>query len=208
MSLINEALKRTKNVQQHTPSAAEGPTLRPVEPNPASSGGGAKTLLLVMVLAVIVGNFLLWMAFKDRAVQHAAARAPATAPHPDVSAAPGAQSAPAPAAASTSPVPAPTPAASEPPAVQVTAEAPPQTNAATAAEPGPAAPEEDVIFTEPARPTVLRLQSIIYGTRPSAMIGGKFLFIGDRIQGHEVIAINKETVTLVGEGRTNVLTLP
>jgi hypothetical protein len=55
---------------------------------------------------------------------------------------------------------------------------------------------------------VLRLQSIIYGSRPSAMIGGKFLVVGDTIQGHKVIAIDRDTVTLMGEGKTNVLSLP
>jgi hypothetical protein len=65
-----------------------------------------------------------------------------------------------------------------------------------------------MVFAEPPKPTVLRLQSIIYGTRPSAMIAGKFLFVGDSIQGHKVIAIDKETVTLAGNGQTNVLRLP
>jgi len=64
------------------------------------------------------------------------------------------------------------------------------------------------VFTEPERPMVLRLQSIIYGSRSSAMIGGKFLVVGDTIQGHKVIAIDRDTVTLVGGGKTNVLSLP
>ena len=70
------------------------------------------------------------------------------------------------------------------------------------------APQPRVVFAEPPKPAVLRLQSIIYGSRPSAMIAGKFLFVGDSIQGHQVIAIDKETVTLVGDGQTNILSLP
>jgi hypothetical protein len=82
------------------------------------------------------------------------------------------------------------------------------TVAATPADSTPVATNAEVVFVEPPKPKVLRLQSIIYGSRPSAMIGGKFLFVGDSIQGHQVIAIGKETVTLVGEGQTNVLSLP
>ena len=64
------------------------------------------------------------------------------------------------------------------------------------------------MFVDPPKPKVLRLQSIMFGARPSAMIAGKFLFVGDSIQGHRVIAIDKGTVTLVGQGQTNVLSLP
>lgn len=201
MSLINDALKRTKDVQQQTPTTATGPALRPAEPEPAKGGGGAKTLLFFMVLAVILGNFLLWMAFKDRGEKETpvATAAPTTAAAP---------AAPAPAVAS--------PPAAEivkPPPVAATNTAPeiaaPPVNEEVAATTNtPATETASIVFAEPPKPTVLRLQSIIYGSRPSAMIGGKFLFIGDRIQGHQVIAIDKETVTLVGEGQTNVLSLP
>ena len=40
------------------------------------------------------------------------------------------------------------------------------------------------------------------------MVSGKFLFIGDKVQGFRVTAINQETVTLVGNNQTNVLSLP
>lgn len=206
MSLINDALKRTKDVQQQTPAAASGPALRPVDPAEAKAGGGAKTLLFIMVLAVILGNFLLWMAFKDRgeqkptvpATERGVAAAVPSVP-PEVAVEPATTSVPAvppePAPIATPPVEATAPAIEEPAISEVATNAP---------EPKPA-----VVFADPPKPTVLRLQSIIYSsTRPSAMIGGKFLHLGDRIQGHQVVAIDKNTVTLVGEGQTNVLSLP
>jgi len=203
MSLINEALKRTKDVQQKTPTAADGPELRPVDPAQTKAAGGAKTLLFVMVLAVILGNFLLWMAFKDRNTQSSNASAPESGP-----ATPEAK----PASLPTPPASVePAPPADVTPATSpesVTTPTPPEQAAAATPSTNGTAAEPRVVFAEPERPAVLRLQSIIYGTRPSAMIGGKFLFVGDRIQGHQVIAIDRETVTLVGEGQTNVLSLP
>jgi len=39
------------------------------------------------------------------------------------------------------------------------------------------------------------------------MISGRTLFIGDKLEGLRVTAINRESVTLVGPAQTNVLTL-
>jgi hypothetical protein len=195
MSLINDALKRTKDVQQQTPPAADGPALRPVDPAQAKAASSARSFLYIMVVAVIVGNFLLWLAFHEKPQGKDS--------KPSIS--PGAESTPAVAAIAPAPVtppviPAPDPVvATNPPALVIveTAVSAPASNATSA-----------MVFAEPPKPTVLRLQSIIYGTRPSAMIAGKFLFVGDSIQGHKVIAIGKETVTLAGNGQTNVLSLP
>ena len=207
MSLINDALQRTQDVQQQTAPTASGPALRPADPAQAKAASGARTLLFIMVAAVILGNFLLWMAFKDRDEQKPGA--PAAAPVQ-------AQAAPAPAVAPEPPVePVPTQAAVASPLTEPESN-PEAATVATLVQEAPTSavatntpePESKVVFVEPPKPTVLRLQSIIYGSRPSAMIAGKFLFIGDSIQGHKVIAIDRETVTLVGEGQTNVLSLP
>jgi len=206
MSLINEALKRTQGAQQQTLPPAGGPAFRPAEPVAAKGGSGARTLLFIMVFAVVVGNILLWIAFSDREARKAAtlesptvaaeiASTPAPAPQP--AAAPVAPAV-VPQTASVAPV-----AAPEVPVVVPAAEDITSAVVATTA-PGPA---PTVVFAEPPPPSVLRLQSIIYGSRPSAMIGGKFLFVGDRIQGHQVIAIDKQSVTLVGDGQTNTLSL-
>jgi hypothetical protein len=57
------------------------------------------------------------------------------------------------------------------------------------------------------KPPPLKLQSIIFGARPSAMINGKPLFIGDRIREFRVTAISEDSATLVGAGQTNILSL-
>jgi hypothetical protein len=198
MSLINDALKRTKDVQQQTPPAADGPALRPVDPAQAKAASSARSFLYIMVTAVIVGNFLLWLAFHEQPQgKDSKLSTPGGESTPSVAAI-------APAAVTPPVVPTHAPVvATNPPApvaVEPTVSSAPASNATSAA---PA-----MVFAEPPKPTVLRLQSIIYGTRPSAMIAGKFLFVGDSIQGHKVIAIDKETVTLAGNGQTNVLRLP
>lgn len=204
MSLINDALKRTKDAQQQNPPPAGGPPLKVADSAGAKSASGAKTLLYIMVACVIVGNALLFIAIKDRGVKKEAAPAiatgsasaqPATAtttPVPTVAAAapavPVATAAPAPVAAA-NPAPVATPIAAETNSTEV---AP-----VVAAQP------------EPPKPAPLKLQSIIYNpSRPSAMVSSKFVFIGDKVQGFRVTAIDQETVTLVGNGQTNVLSLP
>jgi hypothetical protein len=51
------------------------------------------------------------------------------------------------------------------------------------------------------------LQGIVYSKRPSAVINGKTLFVGDRIREFRVVAITPDTAILSGAGRTNVLSL-
>jgi len=52
------------------------------------------------------------------------------------------------------------------------------------------------------------LQAIVYSsTRPSAMIGGRTLFVGDKLGDMRVLAIDRDSATLAGLGQTNVLTL-
>jgi hypothetical protein len=60
----------------------------------------------------------------------------------------------------------------------------------------------------PPKPALPKLQAIVFSpTRPSVMVSGKTLFIGDKLNGLRVTAIDQESVTLVGAGQTNVLTL-
>ena len=60
----------------------------------------------------------------------------------------------------------------------------------------------------PAAPPPPRLQGVVYNPRrPSAVISGKVLFIGDRFGASRVAAISPNSVTLIGGGQTNVLTM-
>jgi hypothetical protein len=61
----------------------------------------------------------------------------------------------------------------------------------------------------PPKPAPLRLQAIIFTPRrPSAMISGRTLFIGDKLGDLRVVAIGKDSATLAGAGQTNILSLP
>jgi hypothetical protein len=72
------------------------------------------------------------------------------------------------------------------------------TNALPAAPAGPASPG----------PTAVRLQAIIFDPiKPSATINGKTLFIGDMFGEMRLVAIDRQSATLVGAGQTNLLTL-
>ena len=66
------------------------------------------------------------------------------------------------------------------------------------------APRAEVV-TEPAP---LKLQGILFHpTRPSAVINGRLLFVGERVGELRVMAIEQDSVTLAGGGKTNYLTL-
>jgi hypothetical protein len=76
------------------------------------------------------------------------------------------------------------------------------------AAPGTAAA---AVTNEAAAPTLpaLTLQGVVFSrTRPSAVISGKTVFLGDRVRDFRVMAIGQDSATLVGNGRTNVLRLP
>jgi hypothetical protein len=62
--------------------------------------------------------------------------------------------------------------------------------------------------TAPTPPPPLKLQGIVFNPkRPSAVISGRTVFLGDRVREMRVVAISAESLTLVGAGRTNVLSL-
>ncbi|MFN3409737.1 MAG: hypothetical protein ACK45B_12125 [Limisphaerales bacterium] len=197
MSLINDALKRARENQQRAQSpASPRPPLEPAVAPPVTGGGGAKFTLYLLIFCVVVGNLLLFVYASRRQAAQAA----------DLEAAARTVGAsPATAMAVEPPTPAPSVAESTPAPALAEAEIPAV----------PAVPSEPVI-AEPAPPAVaatppapLRLQSVILaGQRSSAMISGKVLFLGDRIQGWQVTRIDGETVTLVRNGETNVLALP
>ncbi len=62
--------------------------------------------------------------------------------------------------------------------------------------------------TPSAKPALPKLQGIVFNPRrPSAVINGKTLFLGDRVAGFRVVAIGPDSATLVSGGQTNVLML-
>jgi type IV secretory pathway VirB10-like protein len=77
--------------------------------------------------------------------------------------------------------------------------------------PGPAVPDGSASAhadtPSEAKPAA-KLQAIVFDPRrPSAIISGKSVFVGDKIGDLRVVAITQESVTLVGGGQTNLLVL-
>jgi len=229
MSLINDALKRAKQAQRDTPPPhLPAPHFRPVEPAPAPSRHGVGILLPLSLAAVaLLTLLLLWeLARRDnsseqvqpKAVVEVAARSlpapgalptrlPSTTPDP-VSPAVTNTGAPSKAVAgkpiergvaapeqSTSPNSTPATVSLSTNLIASSSDTP-DTNRATST--APAVPE----------PIPLKLQGIVFNPRrPSAMINGRIMFVGDRIRDLRLAAIRPGDVLLIGAGRTNLLSL-
>lgn len=173
MSLINDALKRAKEKQDHQPPSPGPPPISMELARHPAGPGLALPLILAVVLALAV--IFLWRWFEKRgrpSEEKIASTSAVQKPNPPA------------VAASVAPV--------------VTSNAP---NASTnvAELPSPKPP-----------PPVFKLQSIFYNPkRPSAVINGKTLFIGDRVGEARVTAIGQDSATIVtSTGKTNLLELP
>jgi hypothetical protein len=96
--------------------------------------------------------------------------------------------------------------------------APAQTIVAREPEPAPkpvpaAAPANTVTVVPPAPQAppapAYKLQGIYWRpTRPSAVVNGKTVYVGDRVEQARVTAIEQDTVTLSVNGRSKVLQIP
>lgn len=215
MSLINDALKRAKQAQDSADSPAPVPPLRPVEPAQASARHSLGVLLPIgLAVVALLGLMLFWVLWKKEGSTTTPPNAApitvsARTPVPEV--APVGKDANTTGPATLVPASAISPvneiagnhsensgstmaAANRSPTNQVS-------NAAASAE------SNHVAAPEPT-PAPLKLQSIVYSPkRPSALINGRVLFIGDRIRDFRVTAIHREAVVLTGGGHTNLLSL-
>ena len=192
MSLINDALKRAQKAQKQAPLPPPDLPFRPVEPAQQRARRGIG-LLLPAALAVValLAAFLVW-----RWAQAPDAAGPIEA---------NARTAPPPAPAPLDAAAAAPALASQPPAALQPASPPSPASAAPAA---PATNATAVAVPPPPKPAPLRLQGIVFNpTRPSAMISGKTVFVGDKVGGMRVLAIGQNSATLAGAGQTNVLLL-
>ena len=227
MSLINDALKRAKEVQEQVPPpATAGPQFRPAEPEPYARHGIGLMVPVAFALVALLTLLLVWgihrsmsTGTQELAVAELQAKAPPVSAAPDrsaplappTSAVPAVEPAPravAQPAGVTGPATAPVQAGS-PPASQVTTTVVAKSQAAA----GVAAPQPPTATVAPDPPAVPkapppRLQGIIFNSRnSSALINGKTLFIGEYLGDLRLIAIGKNTATLAGGGQSHVLTL-
>ncbi len=210
MSLINDALKRARRAQSQTPppSLSDLP-LRPVEAAPPAPQQGW-LLPVVIGLVLFSSAFLVWRVLAHRTngltdlspsqnweVQAKALPQDENAyigPDPD-----------------------------QWPPIRKNHEAMTESAPPPASQPDPLADKTPLLVAsqetaitnsapEPAvapKPAPLRLQAILFQpNRPSALINGKTIFVGDRVGELRVTAITREAAILVGGGQTNVLALP
>lgn len=220
MSLINDALKRAKAAQQNAPREAPELQFRPTETDNLSreAGKGSLGVLLPVALAVmaLLLAFLVWQRIQDhrnqipreitvRAVKPGLAPAPPAQPLPQA-AAPRAQ----PTAPAAQPPPPSTPASTQdaqlPRAVGAPAATIPAVGGGESASTNlaPAPP-----VTAPQKPALPKLQGVVWNpSRPSALINGQVVFVGDRIGDYKVLRITASGVTLAVDGKALVLTLP
>jgi hypothetical protein len=211
MSLINDALKRAKEAQQQAASPlTPGPQLRPAEPLPRARQGLGLTLPVALAALALLLAFMVWQ-LAQRQSPVRAMTPPPPVPQEKAEATPAAIPGDVAAAAPAS-VPAPvTVPAPEPASAPVAAASP----TPASAQPPPAASQTPVTpnpapMVEPVapKPPPLRLQGIVFNpARPSAVINGRTVFIGDRIGEQRVLAIDRESATLAGGGQTNILSL-
>lgn len=226
MSLINDALRRAKQAQKETPPADPTPVshFRPVEPaiQPVRHSVGL-LLPVALTLVALLALLLLWELSRrgsspapvsaSSPLNVAARVMPSATAAPSSTEAPSSQSAPADVASSAAQKPAAnnTPATSVPIPDHNAATAPLSNSASSVTNPAMASPNisdtNSAAATEPAPPP-LKLQGIVYNPRrPSALINGRVVFVGDRIRDLKISAIHADNVVLTGMGRTNLLSL-
>jgi len=177
MSLINDALKRAKESQQKDVAAGLSP-LRPVETNLQERDFNL-VLPVVIAFLVVTAFILIGLAMTRHANKGPAERiaaAPVVVPTPEVAAS--------------------VPLVTNQPAVTASVTNSPVTPAATISP---------IVITPPA-PKPLRLQGIAYdAVHPSAIIGGKAVYVGSFVDGMHVTVISPNSVTLAGGGHTKTL---
>jgi hypothetical protein len=215
MSLINDALKQAKQAQQEAaPPPAPNLQLRPIEPMQYTRRSVAFLWPASLVVVSLLLLFFVWQEARRIAppppielqarASTPAARAAAPQPTPAPAApAPAVQPAPEPAPAAL-----PAPMAGSTDVVQIAA-VPLTINPPVAINPDDGIPNPTVTpQLPPPKPVPPKLQAIVLSpVRPSVMISGRTLFIGDKLEEMRVAAIDRESVTLVGAGKTNILSL-
>ncbi len=183
MSLINDALKRARETQPKGFAPSASPAFRPVEGARRSAGGNDVLLPALIVVILLLGGLLLWVWFRgDGGELKVRARTSSVS----------AEAVSIPAVVPPAPVP------TQPVVTAIEKMPEPITNAAVAVEP-----------PKPA-PIVYKLQSIFYRPKsPSAVINGKMVFVGSSVAEARVVAIGKDSATLVtAAGQTKLLELP
>jgi len=194
MSLVNDALKRAKEAQQPTPAPPiSGPPFKDLE-KVEDSGHWITSPVTMAVVAVIV-LIVVWQSLRG------GSRSEATS---------------TPVAARSNLIPVSDQTALEPPSSKpeaATRVSPDTTSTAPNSTNGPAtelgsATQQEIIPAAPPAPPPLKLQAVIWNPkRPSGMISGATVFVGDKVRDFKVTKITQDSVTLSGSDEVKVLKL-
>jgi hypothetical protein len=188
MSLINDALKRAQQTQAQNPPPTPPLEFRAAEANSRPARRSTimfVALALVVVLLLGLTGTLIWYVSHTRAANLRVAARTAETPLPSPPVVSATPVAPAPAVAP------PTPPQFEHPEEPNTNRVPVLADAA-----------------EVVKPIALKLQGIAFDPqKPSAIINGRSLYLGDHVEKFRLVAISPVAVTLVSGTETNVLSL-
>ena len=216
MSLVNDALRRAKEAQQQAaPPPPSQMQFRPVEPGQRARHGLGLMVPAALAVVALLALFFVWQRAPGGKATEARALTRTAAPRPrrptgftfgsrsHTGARPAASTEPA-------------AATRIPPHFSHSRRGRPGGDGTTHTRSARRLPTSRRAkrptrrrLLRPPKPAPLRLQAIIFNPkRPSALISGKTLFIGDKLGDARVVAIDQESATLVGGGKTNVLSLP
>lgn len=200
MSLINDALKRAKAAQEVNPTPPPDLPFRPADPAPQRKFPLPMVLLCVVVGVFLMGGLLVAVALVKRAsapqIVTATQLPGPVQPLPEKEVSPVSD----------------TPMAVSAVSAEVPSASTPDTTGGTEATPDPATATVSesavAVPSEAPQPPGLKLQGIFYSpNRPSAIVNGKTVFLGNSVGELRVLAITRETVTLGSATQTNVLAL-
>ena len=179
MSLINDALKRAKQAQQQGSPETPKVQFRPVEParQPLRKNHTTIWIAVVIIAGLIIGFVFRHLTRENKTATPNEVKARENVPP--------------------NPIPQASPAAK-------TASNTNSVRHESSAQDIAAVP---IIQQEEPR-IVPKLQAVVFDPKhPSAIISGRSVFVGDKVNDLRVVAISQESVTLAGGGQTNVLVL-
>jgi hypothetical protein len=196
MSRINEALKRAQQAQQENPPATPPLEFRPVDPDQQSDRHPALLYVgLACVTVAIFGLSGLLVYFVSQSKSHTLQVAARVVDPPLASLAAGVTNPP------------PEPAPSQPPGETTSVETTPG-YIERPDEPNTNGMPVVAAIVEAIKPATAKLQGIFFNPQnPSAVINGRSVYLGDRVNGFRVMGISPVAVTLVSATGTNVLSL-
>jgi hypothetical protein len=186
MSLINDALKRAKQSQQKGSPEAPKVQFRPIETTtqPIKKNHTTIWIAVVIIAGLIIGFVFRQLTRENKNATPQEVKARETVP--------------------ANPIPQKTAPTAQAPAAATTASAPNPVKHESPTQDVAAVP----IIREVEPRIVPKLQAVVFDPKhPSAIIGGRSVFVGDRVNDLRVVAISQESVTLAGGGQTNVLAL-